>query len=236
MMDSIITAKGLVKSYPVDKVKRTVIRGIDLQIERGTFSAVVGKSGSGKSTLLYLLSGLEHPDEGTVSIGGTEIQTLSDGEMSRFRREKIGFIFQSFNLIPNMTVRHNIGFPLELRGTRAAEEKQIVRALAERLDIEKILDSYPYQLSGGEQQRAAIARAVAGRPDILFADEPTGNLDSGTGAAVMDLLRSIHREDGTTIVMVTHDEDLAAACDRRIVISDGRVADPGKKEEVHAQS
>ncbi|MDD5987376.1 MAG: ATP-binding cassette domain-containing protein [Eubacteriales bacterium] len=223
---TILEARGLVKSYQTDRKKRLVIRGIDLSLERGSFSAIVGKSGSGKSTLLYLLSGLEHPDEGLVKLDGTEIQNLNDAAMSRLRRRKTGFIFQSFNLISSMTVRRNIGFPLELGKMKRKEENEIIQELAERLQIEKLLDAYPYQLSGGEQQRVAIARAAAIRPALIFADEPTGNLDSATGAAVVSLLRSICRDYGTTILMVTHDRDLAASCERQIVIADGRVAAP----------
>jgi putative ABC transport system ATP-binding protein len=206
----------------------TILDRVDLTIERGEIVAVLGPSGSGKSTLLALMAGLDRPTSGDVLVEGTAIQDLSEDRLALLRREKIGFVFQSFQLLSNLTARENVLLPLELlsrkdMGTRADELLAAV-GLAERGH------HYPSQLSGGEQQRVAVARAFATRPPILLADEPTGNLDSATGARVLDLLLGLRRESGTTLVLVTHDRAVASLADRLIHLQDGRVEQPLEAE------
>ena len=201
-----------------------VLRGVSLEIQAGQTMGVVGPSGSGKSTLLMVMAGLERVTEGTVRVDGQELGTLDEDGLARFRRGRIGIVFQAFHLVPTMTARENVAVPLELAGAadplgRAAAELAAV-GLAHRLD------HYPGQLSGGEQQRVALARAFVARPRVLLADEPTGNLDGATGRVVIDLLFDLHRRHGTTLVLVTHDPALAARCARVVRIEDGRVAAP----------
>lgn len=198
-----------------------VLKGMALDIEKGVSAGIVGPSGSGKSTLLMVIGGLERADKGDVIIAGRELRDMSEDELASFRGKNIGIVFQSFHLIPNMTAQENVAVPLELSGVtnamaRAAEEMASV-GLAERLD------HYPAQLSGGEQQRVAIARALAPRPKILIADEPTGNLDNDTGDQIVDLLFAKQREHGMTLVLVTHDTNLAAKCDRVIRVKSGEI-------------
>lgn len=199
----------------------TILDDISLAIPAKQTVAVVGPSGSGKSTLLGLMAGLDRPTSGVIELDGTDITRLSESAMARFRREKVGYIFQSFHLIPTLTARENVAVPLELRGdadagARAADLLAAV-GLADRLE------HYPVQLSGGEQQRVAVARAFACRPPILLADEPTGNLDSATGAQVIDLILALHRDHGTTLVLVTHDPALAGLMERVVSVRDGRI-------------
>lgn len=198
-----------------------VLKGMALDIEKGVSAGIVGPSGSGKSTLLMVIGGLERADDGDVIIAGHELRDMSEDELASFRGKNIGIVFQSFHLIPNMTAQENVAVPLELSGVtnamaRAAEEMASV-GLAERLD------HYPAQLSGGEQQRVAIARALAPRPKILIADEPTGNLDNDTGDQIVDLLFAKQREHGMTLVLVTHDTNLAEKCDRVIRVKSGEI-------------
>ena len=199
----------------------TIVDGVDLTITGGEFVAVLGPSGSGKSTLLALMAGLDRPSEGTVEIEGEEIQDLSEDRLALLRREKVGFVFQSFQLLGNLTARENVLLPLELARSREpgrrADEMLAAVGLAERGH------HYPSQLSGGEQQRVALARAFAPRPPILLADEPTGNLDSATGARVLDTLSELQGRLGTTLVLVTHDPAVAERADRRVHLRDGRV-------------
>lgn len=199
----------------------TILEGISLSIPAKQTVAVVGPSGSGKSTLLGLMAGLDRPTAGSISLDGTEITTLSESGMARFRREKVGYVFQSFHLIPTLTAIENVAVPLELSGERNA----VVQAaeLLAAVGLSDRMGHYPVQLSGGEQQRVAVARAFACRPPILLADEPTGNLDSTTGASVIDLLLSLHRDYGTTLVLVTHDTTLAASMQRVVSMRDGRL-------------
>ncbi|MBE0486466.1 ABC transporter ATP-binding protein [Marinobacter sp.] len=202
----------------------TILQGVSLEINRGESVAIVGRSGSGKTTLLGLLAGLDTPTEGTVSLDGAQISSLSEDERARLRASRVGFVFQSFQLLPALSALENVMLPLELAGMEAPEVR--AKELLERVGLGERLNHTPRQLSGGEQQRVAIARAFASDPVILFADEPTGNLDNRTGQDVSDLLMELNREQGTTLVMVTHDEHLAARCGRQLHIEAGILTEP----------
>lgn len=220
-MSTIVEIKDLVKYYGKDE---NLVRAVDhtsLTIERGKFTAIVGKSGSGKSTLLHLLGGLDRPDSGKVIIDGADIFQLKDEKLAMFRRRKIGFIFQDFNLIPSMNVWENIVLPLGL--DNKAVDKKYVMSIVKNIGIDGKLHAMPSTLSGGQKQRVAIARALVTRPAIICADEPTGNLDSRTELEVLSLLRSCVTEYGQSLVMITHDETVAQMADRMIVIEDGKV-------------
>ena len=199
----------------------SILDEITFAIEEKQRVAIVGPSGSGKSTLLGLIAGLDRPTSGSIVIDGTDITKLSENEMARYRRRKIGYIFQSFHLIPTLTAVENVAVPLELAGD--ADARKQARQLLDSVGLRERLDHYPVQLSGGEQQRVAIARAFACRPPILLADEPTGNLDTVTGRQVIDLLDGMHRDYGTTLVLVTHDQTLASRMERVIMLRDGKV-------------
>lgn len=199
----------------------TILDDVALSIPPKQMVAVMGPSGSGKSTLLGLIAGLDRPTEGTIVLDGIDITTLSESRMAKFRRMKIGYIFQSFHLIPTLTALENVLVPLELAGHAAA--KDLAAELLHVVGLQDRMHHYPVQLSGGEQQRVAVARAFACRPPILLADEPTGNLDSQTGRHVMDLLLSLHRDYGTTLVLVTHDRAVASLMHRVIALRDGRI-------------
>lgn len=199
----------------------TILDDVTLSIPPKQMVAVMGPSGSGKSTLLGLIAGLDRPTEGTIVLDGSDITTLSESRMARFRRMKIGYIFQSFHLIPTLTALENVLVPLELAGEVAATD--LAMELLHAVGLQDRVHHYPVQLSGGEQQRVAVARAFACRPPILLADEPTGNLDSQTGRHVMDLLLSLHRDYGTTLVLVTHDRAIASLMHRVIALRDGRI-------------
>ena len=200
-----------------------VLRDVSFELENGAFAAIVGPSGSGKTTLLGLLAGLDVPTRGQVLLDGADLAAMSEDARARLRGEKVGFVFQSFQLIPTLTALENVTVPLELRGERGADVR--ARELLERVGLSGRGHHFPAQLSGGEQQRVAIARAFVNRPRILFADEPTGNLDGTTGARIVELLESLNSEDGTTIVLVTHDLGLAARARRIIRVADGYVVD-----------
>jgi len=221
---------GVSKTVMSGSEPLTILHPLTLQIPRGRFLAVVGPSGSGKSTLLGLLAGLDAPSSGSVSIDGVDITKLDEDRLAKLRGEKIGFVFQFFHLIPSLTALENVSVPLEILGARNA------RPTAERLLEEVGLTGrghhYPSQLSGGEQQRVALARALANDPPIVLADEPTGNLDTRNGRHIMDLLNKIHRERGTTLVLVTHDAELASTADARLVLRDGRVVESVEHERV----
>jgi putative ABC transport system ATP-binding protein len=195
--------------------------GVSVQLPLGSFTAVMGSSGSGKSTFLNVAAGLDRPDAGTVTLGDTDLTHLSERRLTVLRRERIGFVFQAFNLLPTLTVAQNIGLPMRLDGHRP--RRSTVREVAARVGLERRLRHRPSQLSGGQQQRVAIARALVTRPDVVFADEPTGALDSRTGRDVLALLREIVDEDRRTVVMVTHDPAAAAWADRVILLADGRL-------------
>lgn len=208
----------------------TILQGVNLEINRGESVAIVGRSGSGKTTLLGLLAGLDTPSDGTVELDGAVISALSEDERARLRAHRVGFVFQSFQLLPALTALENVMLPLELAGMETPEQR--ARELLERVGLGERLYHTPRQLSGGEQQRVAIARAFASEPLVLFADEPTGNLDNRTGQAVSDLLMALNREQGTTLVMVTHDEHLAARCGRQFNIEAGVLTEPEAAREL----
>ena len=199
----------------------TILDNISLEIPEKQVVAIAGPSGSGKSTLLGLMAGLDKPTSGSILLDGVEITTLQESQMARYRREKIGYIFQSFHLIPTLTALENVAVPLELQGDRLAFQR--AAALLAEVGLENRVSHYPVQLSGGEQQRVALARAFACRPPVLLADEPTGNLDSSTGRRVIDLLLGLNRNQGSTLVLVTHDPDLAGCAERIVTLHDGRV-------------
>jgi putative ABC transport system ATP-binding protein len=200
----------------------TALDGVTVGLPRGSFTAIMGPSGSGKSTFLHMAAGLDRPTSGTVSLGDVELGRLSERKLTILRRERIGFVFQAFNLMPSLTVTQNIGLPMRLDGRRA--RRSDVREVAARVGLGERLRHRPSELSGGQQQRVAIARALVTRPEVLFADEPTGALDRRTGRGVLALLREVVDDDGHTVVMVTHDPVAAAHADRVILLADGRVA------------
>ena len=199
----------------------TILDGITLSVPAGQFVAVIGPSGSGKSTLLGLLAGLDRPTAGSIRIDGIELARLDEDALARLRLAKIGYVFQSFHLIPTLTALENVAIPLELAGAADAGER--AAALLDEVGLKARVTHYPAELSGGEQQRVALARAVANRPQLVLADEPTGNLDSATGTQIIDLLLGLHRRHGTTLVLVTHDPALAAHAERVVELRDGRV-------------
>lgn len=219
----LLTVKNLTKTYKLGKQKLEVLRGIDLEIHRGEFVAVMGASGSGKSTLLQLMGGLDKPTSGEIMFGGKNLAKLSDGKLSEFRRQTIGFVFQFFYLQPFLKLESNLEVPGMFARAKRFERRQKVEALANKVGLNDRLNHFPKELSGGQMQRAAIARALTNSPEILLADEPTGNLDAKNGAAIIDLFEDIQKELGTTIVIVTHDRAIAARADRVISIADGRL-------------
>ena len=216
-----IEARGLTKRLPSGDRDLTVLDAVDVSIGAGEFVAVLGPSGSGKSTLLGLLAGLDRPTEGTVRLAGTELTGLDEDALALVRRRRVGFVFQAFQLLANLTAAENIALPLELTGVADARERA-ARALDE-VGLSERSHHYPSQLSGGEQQRVAVARAFASDPVVLFADEPTGNLDEETGDRVLALLLDLRAKHGTTLVLVTHDPRIAARADRRLYLSGGRL-------------
>jgi putative ABC transport system ATP-binding protein len=218
----LIQVRALTKSIDTGTHRVEILKGIDLAIPRGQFAAIMGPSGSGKSTLLGLLAGLDTPTSGQVILDGEDITNLGEDDMALLRGRKIGFVFQSYHLISTLTAEENVLLPMELAGAEAGGRER-ARELLERVGLGGRKDHYPVQLSGGEQQRVALARAFALSPPILLADEPTGNLDSATGSAVLELLLALNREQGTTLVLVTHEASLAESADRRIVLRDGLV-------------
>jgi putative ABC transport system ATP-binding protein len=216
-----LAASGLTKEYQSGDHRLTVLRDVTFTIEQGSFVAIVGPSGSGKTTLLGLLAGLDTASRGTVHLDNADLSKMDEDARARLRGEKVGFVFQSFQLIPTLTAIENVQVPLELRGEQGASDR--ARDVLQRVGLGDRLDHFPTQLSGGEQQRVAIARAFSNRPKILFADEPTGNLDSDTGGRIVELLQSLNSESGSTVVLVTHDLGLASRTRRIIRLSDGVV-------------
>ncbi|MEP1214007.1 MAG: ATP-binding cassette domain-containing protein [Marinobacter sp.] len=229
---AILKVSNLTHKVSLETDTLTILQGVSLEINRGESVAIVGRSGSGKTTLLGLLAGLDTPSEGTVELDGAVISQLSEDERAKLRSRRVGFVFQSFQLLPALTALENVMLPLELGGFDSPDAK--ARELLERVGLGERLFHTPRQLSGGEQQRVAIARAFASEPAILFADEPTGNLDNRTGADVSDLLMTLNREQGTTLVMVTHDERLAARCARQFNIEAGILTEPSASEQPEA--
>jgi putative ABC transport system ATP-binding protein len=218
---AVVVARGVTRVYGEGPTTVHALRGVDLDVAGGRLTAVMGPSGSGKSTLMHILAGLDKPTDGEVLIADTSIGTLDDNDLTRLRREHIGFVFQFFNLLPMLTAEENIRLPLTLAGEKA--DPAFFRELIDKVGLEKRLDHRPAELSGGEQQRVAIARALLSRPTVVFADEPTGNLDSKTGGEILELLRTTVEDYGQTLVMVTHDAVAASKADRILFLADGRI-------------
>jgi putative ABC transport system ATP-binding protein len=216
-----IKTSQLIKRVSTAESELEILRGIDLEIKRGETAAIVGASGSGKSTLLGLLAGLDAPSSGEITLDGVNIVNLDEDERATLRSEKVGFVFQNFQLLPALTALENVMLPLELAGIDSAREKS--EEFLSRVGLAERFQHYPRTLSGGEQQRVAIARAFASQPLILFADEPTGNLDTTTGATVVELLFGLNKEEGTTLVLVTHDNTLADRCQRKYIMTAGHL-------------
>ena len=219
---SAVTLRDVRKVHGRGEGAVVALDGVSTRLARGSFTAVMGPSGSGKSTLLNVAAGLDRPTSGTVSLGDIDLTSLSERRLTLLRRERIGFVFQAFNLLPSLTVAQNIALPLRLDGRRP--RRSTVREIAARVGLDKRLRNRPSQLSGGQQQRVAIARALITRPEVVFADEPTGALDTHTGRDVLELLRELVDDDGHTVVMVTHDPVAAAYADQVVMLADGRVA------------
>jgi putative ABC transport system ATP-binding protein len=233
MSEPLLRMEAVTKVFYTDEVETHALSGIHLEIAQGEYVSIAGPSGCGKSTLLSILGLLDSPSEGSYFLNSKPVQGLNLSERARIRNREIGFIFQSFNLIGDLTVYENVELPLTYRGMSSAERKQRVNAALEKVGMAHRAKHLPSQLSGGQQQRVAVARAVGGEPLILLADEPTGNLDSTNGEAVMELLRELHR-GGATICMVTHDQRFARHADRSIHLFDGRVVEEDHKQEVSA--
>ena len=226
-----ILLRGVSKQF-AGKRKVTALDGIDLSIAKGEMASIVGPSGSGKSTMLNLIGGLDHPSAGEVELDGQPLSKLSDDELTRVRRDKIGFIFQFFNLLPTLSCLENVSLPLHLRGWPRKKVDERARELLDLVHLSERVDHLPDELSGGERQRVAIARALSIYPPILLADEPTGNLDTHTGAEILKLIHDLHDRLGATVLVVTHDKTVADSCPRTIQLRDGRVFADTRREEV----
>jgi len=222
-MSSIIQTEALTKVYGSNGTAVHALRGIDLTVAKGEFVALIGPSGSGKSTLMAILGCLDLPTEGTYTLDGRQVQGLSGGELARIRNEKVGFVFQSYNLLPKASIARNVELPMLYAGVGRKERRERAMALLEKVGIADKADNLPGTLSGGQRQRVAVARALANGPALLLADEPTGALDSKTGAEVLDLFRELHQQ-GNTLLLVTHDPSIAAQAERRVEIRDGLIA------------
>ncbi len=229
-----VEARGIRKAYGEGEARVEALRGVDVAVREGEFVAVMGPSGSGKSTLLHLVGGLDRPDSGEVRIGGESLADLDDDRLTALRRRRIGFVFQAFNLLPVLTALENVALPLEIDGVAPAEANRRARECLERVGVGGRADHVPSGMSGGEQQRVAVARALAIRPVLLLADEPTGNLDSANGRQVMALLRGLADRDGHAVLMVTHDPRAAALADRIVWLGDGLVVEEQRLTPGHA--
>ena len=221
MTDQVLEAVELSKSYRVDDRRITVLDNISLAVEKGEFIVIEGKSGSGKSTLLSLLSGIDKPDRGRIILHNTDITELSEDRLAPFRNRTIGYVFQSFHLIPSLTALENIMFPAELNRDPEAAAKAV--ELLRRVDLQQRQHNFPHQLSGGEKQRVALCRALVNDPQIVFADEPTGNLDSANGETILQLLLELRSELDTTLVLATHSREISSTADRIVQLADGRI-------------
>jgi putative ABC transport system ATP-binding protein len=219
-----LVAENLQKTYTTGDARVTALAGVSFAVERGDFVALMGPSGCGKSTLLHICGAMDRPTGGTIRLGDRDLASLEDDELTRVRREQVGFVFQFFNLLPTLTVADNIALPCLLAGVTPAEAERRAGALADRVGIAHRLNYFPQQISGGEMQRAAIARALVHQPSLIVADEPTGNLDSENGAIVLSLLTSLNTELGVTIMLATHAAEVAAAAKRVLKMRDGRFA------------
>ena len=219
----IIEVKDIRKEYPIGDETVVALKRINLSVHRGEICCIFGTSGSGKSTLLNQLAGMEKPTRGEVRIGGVPISRLSENELAAFRQKHLGFVFQSYNLLPNLTATENVAMPLLFRGVPRRQREEAARKLLTRVGLSHRLDHFPSQMSGGQQQRAGIARAFIARPDVVFADEPTGNLDSKTTVEIMEMICAFARDFHQTIILVTHDPDMAAYADRIVTLIDGEI-------------
>lgn len=226
-METIIRVENMTKDYGHNRVVTRALRGVDLTLEPGEFTAMAGPSGSGKSTLLNIIGGLDRPTSGRVEVGGRDLALLSSTELSRMRRDRIGFIFQGYNLIPVLTVLENAEYVLMLKGVPAARRAEIVRALLKEVGLEGMESRFPRELSGGQQQRVAIARAIAPEPALVLADEPTANVDSKTADSLLELMRQLNEEKGVTFLFSTHDPEVMRRARRLLLLKDGRISHNG---------
>lgn len=226
----LIKAEGVSKSYSTGEITVDALRSVDLRIKRGEFTAIAGPSGSGKTTLLFVISGLDRPSSGRITLAGKDISSMSGRELSDFRRDHIGFIFQSYNLIPVLTVRENIEYIMLLQGIPETERRRRVAGILEEVGLQGMEDRRPVQLSGGQQQRVAVARAMVSEPDIILADEPTANLDSHTGAALLEMMRSLNEKKRMTFVFSTHDTMIMERAKRLVSLQDGMIV----KDEIRS--
>ena len=223
MAKTIIDMKGIVKKFYIGQPNElTILKGIDLTVEEGEFVSIIGQSGSGKSTLMNIIGALDRPTEGEYFLDGKDVANLSDNELSDIRNHKIGFIFQGFNLIPNLDALGNVELPLIYRGLGKQQRKEIAGEALSKVGLENRMDHRPNQLSGGQQQRVAVARAIAAQPPIILADEPTGNLDSKSTIEIMNILKDLHKS-GRTVIIITHDDEIANQVDRVVRIMDGKI-------------
>lgn len=234
-MKSIVTVNNVHRVLSLGGRELHILRGVSFSIAEGEWVALTGPSGSGKSTLLGILGGIDRPTQGSVTLDGVEISALPEGRLARIRNEKVGIVFQAFHLIPTMTAQENVEAPLYV-GPRRRQAPALARQMLETVGLGDRLNHLPHQLSGGEQQRVAIARALVGGPRLLMADEPTGNLDTATGKQVLSLIRGLREQFGLTVVMVTHDAQIASAADRRLHLVDGQFSAPSSPERAGAQT
>lgn len=223
MPGNVITGKNIYKVFKLGEERVFALRDVSLEVKRGEFVAIVGTSGSGKSTLLNMLAGLDKPTKGEIIVAGKHIEKMSEGDLVRFRREHVGFIFQAYDLLPQFDAIENVALPLSFKGMDRHTRQKIAVRYLKQMGLEKYMKHRPTQMSGGQQQRVGIARALVVKPEIIFADEPTGNLDNNTTIEVLHILQDVVHKDGNTLVMVTHDKHLAGYADRRIHILDGEI-------------
>jgi putative ABC transport system ATP-binding protein len=223
MKEKIFELKDVWKTYYMKEVETNALRGVDIEIKKGEYVAILGPSGCGKSTLMHMMGCLDTPTKGRVFVEGKEVSELKDDELAKIRREKIGFVFQAYNLIPGLTATENVALPMRFSGYGRNESQRKAKELLKKTGLEKRMDHKPSELSGGEQQRVAIARALVNDPDAILADEPTGNLDTNAGREIFELLEELHRKTGKTIIVVTHDINLAKRAHREIRMLDGKI-------------